>query len=545
MTISLIAPLDGTSFGLHARQLIKRLPQYGIRPVVRPLRPVGDIEPDVAKRVRHGSNECPIEIILGHPTTAPTQGKRTIYFAAWESTRLPKQHVNLLNQCAAVVVPSNYCATVFSASGVEVPIHVIPLGVSEAFTYQPWLSCTGKNFTFACAGNLRNGAERKGVQKVIDCFVKAFTGSDPNEVNVSLLVKVAPGDKVNTHGDDRITVQDAWMPEAALVQWLARCHCFVHFGTGAFELQVLEAMAIGRCVMAMNFGGHADYFEGITIPHRLVPADSMWKGHGCFAAPSEEIAVRHMRSLAGNWDYARRIGLQATVETANLTWDVHAAHVAHLLKTISAQWSRGGGDMVRVTRDYVPKDKKVKAREHRARKTWKLFEARELLYQNNGRSSADLGDKRALPYVKDMIDVALMSGKENIVVIHNNDIAFDDRLQLVVGEWCKHHGCYWAYRVPKRHDVHTDGGCDFFAFTREWWALNKHMMPDLFLGQRWWDNILRRLMKWSGCPEGPRLYYHEPHPGVETRNDSPAEKHNVELARVWLKEHDEPEADKI
>lgn len=319
MKISLVSPLDPfSSFGRHAIRIIEGFSKSGIGVVARPTKMSGGLPEFVEKVVRQGENDCPIEIILGHPEIAPTKGKRTIYYSAWESTRLPKRSVEILNMCERVVVPSNYCAVTHSASGVNVPIDVVPLGYDERFHYLPMRS--SGPFVFACAGNLWNGARRKGVQAAIDLFREAFQGKD----DIRLNVKLFPGNKIETYGDSRISVFDQFMDDTTFHAWMAEAHCFVHFGIGAFESQVLEFMAMGRGVMAMKFGGHADFFcdsVGLEVAHKLYPADRKWTDHGCFAEPDRDSAVRAFRWAEDNFDHMESIGLDACKSVRHLTWE--------------------------------------------------------------------------------------------------------------------------------------------------------------------------------------------------------------------------------
>ena len=55
------------------------------------------------------------------------EGKKNIVFTMWETTDLPSHWPDLCNQCDAVVVPSTFCKEVFRKSGVEVPIHILPI----------------------------------------------------------------------------------------------------------------------------------------------------------------------------------------------------------------------------------------------------------------------------------------------------------------------------------------------------------------------------------------------------------------------------------
>lgn len=181
-------------------------------------------------------------------------------------------------------------------------------------------------------------------------------------------------------------------------------------------------------------------------------------------------------------------------------------------------------------------NEETRQRQREVEPTWRLLGARVLRFSGK-RSSADLGDSLGLPFVRDMVQEA-MRGGEGVIVVSNNDVSVDPGLRDSILASCRAHGCWWAYRVD-RPGGNPDGGIDLFAFTRSWWALHEHLMPDLLLGCRWWDNILRRIMVWSGCPEQPRLYYHRPHPGVRSRMHLPSSAHVERLAQQWLLEHDE------
>lgn len=141
-----------------------------------------------------------------------------------------------------------------------------------------------------------------------------------------------------------------------------------------------------------------------------------------------------------------------------------------------------------------------------------------------------------MPFVRDMVDAAMSSGGENIVVIINNDIKVGVGLGDAIKRHCSSYRCYWAFRI-QAPGHQTDGGADLFAFTREWWESNQALFPDLLLGYRWWDAILIRLMFHGGCPEGPRLYFHEPHPGVFQRNHTAGASYNERLGNEWCQRH--------
>jgi hypothetical protein len=209
--------------------------------------------------------------------------------------------------------------------------------------------------------------------------------------------------------------------------------------------------------------------------------------------------------------------------------------VASVLQTVLTP--KGRDEKVLVFSDWKPTDPDTKRRNDAAYSTWNILGIRLLPFVGN-RNSIRVGDKRAMPFVRDMLDAAFAGG-ENIAIIINNDIQVDLRLSAAIERSCAEVGCWWSYRLDKPGGK-TDQGADLFAMTRQWWMMHRHLYPDFLLGYWWWDDVMVRLMRWSGCPERERLYYHEPHPAATvTRGGTPGMLHNERLALAWLAEHDE------
>lgn len=79
-------------------------------------------------------------VLLGYPTLHPEYGELAnmgprVAVTMFESTRLPAGWVDALNLCDAVIVPTEEQAHIFRVNGVAVPIHAVPLGISDV--YQP------------------------------------------------------------------------------------------------------------------------------------------------------------------------------------------------------------------------------------------------------------------------------------------------------------------------------------------------------------------------------------------------------------------------
>ncbi len=319
-------PNDFTGHGIHACNVIRRLPKMlDVEIVVRPTSE-GPVPDDIKPLVKPGKNDAGLEIILGPASIAPTDfTKTTVYLTTCESTRPSDMSINILNSAAAVVVPSNFCATVFSARGVNCPLHVVPLGYSENF---PFLTMMPGTFTFACAGQLNNGFHRKGLQRVVDLFLQAF----PNGEDVALNVKTMPGDPAINASDLRVLHRCHNMSENEVAGWLAQCHCFVNLATEGFGLWPLQAMAMGRPIISPLYGGVADFHHGIGVKHRMVPARDAWEG--IWAEADDDSVIQAMQYAAKNRPYMQHLGLEAYTLVSPMTWQNSIQQLADILQPL-------------------------------------------------------------------------------------------------------------------------------------------------------------------------------------------------------------------
>jgi hypothetical protein len=189
---------------------------------------------------------------------------------------------------------------------------------------------------------------------------------------------------------------------------------------------------------------------------------------------------------------------------------------------------------------FEPRSEETRQRNREALSTWPLLGARMYPFVGT-RDSRGVGDPYGMPFVRDMIHAAFSSGDEGIAVISNNDIRFDPKLGDDIRRSCAKWGCYWSYRVPNPGGG-PDGGVDVVAMTRAWWHLHERQIPDLLFGTIHWDQVMNKVMRWSGCHDGAHLCYHTPHTGCKERKNTPGEKYNVRLATDWYAkwhEHDQ------
>lgn len=250
---------------------------------------------EIKQKFVNGVQPEDYELLIHPPGFSPTAGKKTIYYGMWETTRLPKGSVELINRCVAVIVPSIWNANCFSAQGVEVPIYIVPLGVNPEIFHYRRPKPSGK-FVVGIAGRMAHGGVRKGINESIAAFLKAF----PDEEDVELRVKCFNDCKVDSIKDQRVKFYKEFLPEQEMADWLAGLDVF--FSSACSEgwgLLQHQAMAIGRPVISVNYGGIAEFFNlsaaNIALPYSFAPATGMYSGCGHWAEPQKRGTINALR----------------------------------------------------------------------------------------------------------------------------------------------------------------------------------------------------------------------------------------------------------
>lgn len=209
-----------------------------------------------------------------------------VLFTMWESTWIERELVAVINSRAAgLIVPNEWNASIFSASGVHTPICIAPLGVDrEVFKPMPQTRQEGVRLKFGAAGRTGHGGKRKGIEDVIEAFRIAFPEEVPSDKNVRLSLKLFDDCYVpDTFKDDRIEVITGLLTDAEMAKWYASLDCFVCASKGeGWGLHVHEAMMCGRAVIAPAFGGLGSLVNPQTascVEFDLDNASNGYKGH--------------------------------------------------------------------------------------------------------------------------------------------------------------------------------------------------------------------------------------------------------------------------
>lgn len=333
-------PIDGfTGYGLHAQEIIKDLNVLGFTPRVIPIR-VNEqknvfIRDDVRRHFADYS-DTDWELLLHPPNIAPMDGKNTIFFTMWESTRLAPGQLENLKKARVIVVPCEWNASTFNAQGIDVPIELCHLGIDQT-VFKLREGLPSNLCVFGAAGNSHiSGRTRKGLDDVIRAFQIAF----PKEQDVRLKVKTLPESEVIDFRDNRISVYKGYLSQIELAEWYASLSCFVSAARAeAWGLMQHQAMAVGRPVIACRFGGLREFFDssvGYCVDYALAPSDERYSGLGIWAQPHLDSLAERMREVYDDLGRATQIGLLASKRAHEFTWKKSNERLASIiLKHIS------------------------------------------------------------------------------------------------------------------------------------------------------------------------------------------------------------------
>ena len=180
----------------------------------------------------------------------------------------------------------------------------------------------------------------------------------------------------------------------------------------------------------------------------------------------------------------------------------------------------------------------------RARENWP---ANLISKKRWGRSAKSvLGNDRALPFLKDLLQAGLDESDADTIVHTNDDCAFaPDAFQTI-----QKHCAVFNFGCVRRDPTHI--GREAFFFRADWLREHIEEMPDVVIGTEKWDLVIARWLRaFRGMKTTeenliynffpielpPGLIQHEDHKSWWTTPDaiaSPATKHNLDL---WNDSH--------
>lgn len=265
--------------------------------------------------------------------------ERIISHSMWESTLVPKEHVDEINRVASLqYVPCRQNLESFRACGVRVPMKIMHYGVDPV--QFPYLErCHPNSFTFGSFGDF-------SVRKGIDVLIRAFEEEFPLNEPVRLLLKTTGSPPDYEIRDSRVILVSDYLDQQRLLEFLRQMDVFVLPSRGeGFGLCGLEAMATGLPVIATNWSGPAEYLDrndSFPLDYRLVDARSSGSSHpryfGQWAEPDYEHLRYLLRLLYENPGKAAGMGrLAAARVRESWSWERIAGQFVHDLDELARQ----------------------------------------------------------------------------------------------------------------------------------------------------------------------------------------------------------------
>ena len=234
----------------------------------------------------------------------------------FEATRLPAGWAEMINRyCTRVLVPCAWNVDVFEASGVHVPISLMPWGINPDEYFYTERPSTALRFAEDAPYTLVwSGTPdlRKGWDMAYRAFRLAF--GDRDDVQLVLHFREAlPGQP--RFRDRNVRAVIGRLDDYAWRALLASADVCVYPARGeGWGLPPREAAATGLPVIATNFGGLAQDIEAWALPldvRRLVTAEYGYFDAGTigeWAEPDIDHLVELMRWCESNREAALEVG---------------------------------------------------------------------------------------------------------------------------------------------------------------------------------------------------------------------------------------------
>jgi len=277
-------------------------------------------------------------------------GKVKVGFTMLEVDGFPRDWVEQANEMDEIWVPSEFNRQGFLASGLERPVHLIPLGVDTEYFHPGARRRANPTGEFVFLANFEWG-ERKDPWLLLRAFNDTFRADEP----VRLLCKISNRDpmlKLKTEiralglkaSGGRISyLLNLDFPHAQLPMLYRSADCFLAVSRGeGWDMPLMEAMACGLPTIASDWSSHTEFVnDGIGYRLRTagtIPAVAKCPYYAGFrwAQADEEHLRTLLRHVFEHPDEARARGAAAAREmAAKWTWRNAAEKIAARLAVLA------------------------------------------------------------------------------------------------------------------------------------------------------------------------------------------------------------------
>jgi GT2 family glycosyltransferase len=351
-----------TGYAMSCREILRALEREGVRTAYRyaygPKTVFPIAEPEDAQdyrlnviRSRPVPRRVPVGVVYGQADVfGGNRGRYKIGYTMLEVDGFPQSWVREANRMDEVWVPSEFNRRGLLASGLERPVHVMPLGVDVDYFHPGVKSFPIPTDEFVFFSSFEWG-ERKEPGLLLKVFSEEFSCDEP----VRLVCKIINRDPSVQLKEEirRLRLRDSGgrisylfnldFPHHQLGSLYRSADCFVTVSRGeGWNMPLMEAMACGLPSIATDWGAHTDFVHpGIGYPLRVrgtIPAVAKCPYYAGFrwADPDPEHLCQLLREVFENPDEARRRGAAAAREMAERwTWQKVAQRIVARLGEIA------------------------------------------------------------------------------------------------------------------------------------------------------------------------------------------------------------------
>jgi glycosyltransferase involved in cell wall biosynthesis len=261
----------------------------------RPAPPRGAAAPGESRRVSlFHMNPLETAWYSGQWRTAVDPSAWNACVPFWELPLVPRTWEPMLGAMDAILAPTRFVqAACAAAIGADRVLHY-PQAVFLPGDVRPeraaW-GLEGARTVLAVSFDPGSDIERKNPWAALEAFREAF----PRDPDVSLIVKCKPWSGVPQYvaqvqelrervgSDPRVRIVDRSLGYAEVLSLYASCDVMLslHRSEG-LGLHLMEAMALGKVVVATNWSGNTDFMTGadsVPVGYRLVPVRT---DHGAY-----------------------------------------------------------------------------------------------------------------------------------------------------------------------------------------------------------------------------------------------------------------------